>query len=281
MCGASAPKAGQWFIVHPAAAGCFCGGRELTPRGAGGSFALPSHGGRPHGDDDTQEGGEDAADRRDRDPRARGEHARRDRGPRRGGGARVRRAPRRLDRAVDRAAGSDRAGRRRVAAAGEGRHRFCAPPGCAVRTEAAREPARVRDRAPPGARRGAASDPGERRGLLRPQRQVCARRLGDHERDHGAGGGGPSRDRVLPVVPTTGHSSGGAACHGRGRGRRHPHPRRRAGDRDPRLRPFHRQGRRRHRRAGQQVRGRGQAHPVRSRRHRRFRGPERGVRDRR
>ncbi len=121
----------------------------------------------------------------------------------------------------------------------------------------------------PGLELGQKLVPVNTAGLLRADRPLRAYRLGLHVDRDRQGGGRQDRDRLLGALQGRGHSSACALRH-EGRGRRHHHePRRRAGHRRHGVRPVHRVPGRHHRRAGQQVRRRSQAHAVRQGRHRR------------
>ena len=127
----------------------------------------------------------------------------------------------------------------------------------------------------PGPHRRPAPDPRQRRRLLRADRPLCAHRVGVHEHRHRQGRRRADGDRVLDAVPRRRpqrrHPSGRALRDARRRRRRDHDAGRRAGDRGDGARAVHRQARRHHRRARQQIRRRGEAHAVRPGRHRRVR----------
>ena len=176
------------------------------------------------------------------------------------------------------AAGGERQGGARTGPQG---HRLRDRAGAQLRARAARLAAGVQDRAAPRRHGRSARAAGQRRRLLRAGRALRAHRLGLHGRGDRQGRRREDHRRVLRAVPRRADAPVPDVRLQQGRRRRHHDAGRRAGDRDDGLRPVHRQAGRRHRRPGQQVRRRGQAHAVRQGRHRRLRRPVGSRRDRR
>ena len=122
---------------------------------------------------------------------------------------------------------------------------------------------RFRRRAAAGTDRRSEARALQRGRLLRPDRPLRAHRLGLHVGGDREGRGRADRGRLLDALSRRGHSPlRPLRDEGRRRGRGHDAGRG-AGDRRDGLRPVHGQAGRHHRRARQQVRGRGQAHAVR------------------
>ena len=163
----------------------------------------------------------------------------------------------------------------------QGRHRFRHQAGVRLCRGAAQVHERVSDRAASRRHCRPARAAGQRRGLLCARGTLRAHRVGLHGRGHGQGGGRQDHRGLLGAVSRRADAPLPDVRLRQGRRRRDHDARRRAGDRHHGLWPVQRQACRRDRGPRQQVRGRGQAHPVRQGRHRRVRRTVRGGGDRR